>query len=564
MYYRDDPRYSNYLVEVGGKKNYGKLMTAAQYVIYKRGGFGHWAKFAELFGMPFRVGKYDPYNAASRKNLEDGLEKMGSAAWAAVANGSSIELLNGNDTGTGHNVFKGLIDACNEELSKLFLGNTLTTQQGDKGARSLGDVHKSVEEDINVSDMLEMEIVFNARLIEKLKATGMPVPEGRICFNETSTIPLEKRIDIDKKLAVDIGLPMTQKYLYNTYGVEVPEDGDIPVSIPVPPSPFPNNEADAEEQDANNGDDKPPANAKKKATKLSRSAKQKATQQGLTRVKLLLHSRLDSIYSHTLKHVKLSAGATPDDTIKTIWDRIAKELHTGKLQMGELDPELVKWTAGKLLDGVFKGYGSTLAEVPQDSKDYQQLKALEEDVHVFSGFKTYQQLREATDELKDSNGNIKSFAQFKDDIQKVNTRYNTAYLQAEYQQAVAASQANSQWVDFEAAKETLPTLTFKTAGDDHVRPEHALLDGVTKPVDDSFWDTYMPPLDWGCRCDVVQVDEEVTSTSKGDMPEVKDMFAINWGKEKIVFPDTHPYYDISKAERKDIDDQLNNIFPDVP
>ena len=37
----------------------------------------------------------------------------------------------------------GLIkEVCNEELSKIFLGNTLTTSQGENGARSLGDVHK--------------------------------------------------------------------------------------------------------------------------------------------------------------------------------------------------------------------------------------------------------------------------------------------------------------------------------------------------------------------------------------------------------------------------------------
>ena len=36
--YLDDPMYSKYMMFIGGKKTYGKLMNAAQYVILKRGG----------------------------------------------------------------------------------------------------------------------------------------------------------------------------------------------------------------------------------------------------------------------------------------------------------------------------------------------------------------------------------------------------------------------------------------------------------------------------------------------------------------------------------------------
>jgi hypothetical protein len=36
--------------------------------------------------------------------------------------------------------------------------------------------------------------------------------------------------------------------------------------------------------------------------------------------------------------------------------------------------------------------------------------------------------------------------------------------------------------------------------DDKVRDEHSILDGLIYPVDDPFWDTYMPPNGWNCRC----------------------------------------------------------------
>ena len=564
IYYRDNPEFSPYLIEIGRPDDYGKLMSASLYVIYKRNGLGDWAQFAELFGMPFRVGEYDPWSPDTRSKLQQGLADMGSAAYAVVPKGSNIQFHDANGTGKSE-VFKDLIELCNDEISKLFLGNTLTTQQGSKGARSLGQVHKQVEEDINVSDMLKMQYLLNGRFKEKIVALGLPAQDGTFYFPETSSIPLDKRIDIDKMLAVDMGLPMSQKYLYDTYGIDAPEDDE---AIVVPPAPI-NNQPENED---NNNDDEPQnegeksgvkasANAKKSASQLSRNAKNMASRKHV----LTLHSRLDSLYSHALRHIKLASGtssATPDPSLTSIWDRITKDIHSGKLKVGEIDPELVKWTAGKLLEGVFKGYGSTIEDVPEESKDFEQLKALEEDVQVFSGFKTYETLREATDQLKDGQGNIKSFAQFKDDILKINSRYNNAYLQAEYQQAIAASQSNSEWVDIQAGKDTQPMLTYKTAGDDHVRPEHAILDDASYPVDDPFWDVYYPPIDWGCRCDVVQSDGDAAPLDKGDLPEVKDMFAINWGKEQVVFPDTHPYYDVSKAEEKDINDQLDNIFPE--
>ena len=65
FFFREFP-YTNYLLEVGESDALGLLMKAAQYVIYKRGGFGDWAQYCELFGMPFRVAKYDGYDEKTR------------------------------------------------------------------------------------------------------------------------------------------------------------------------------------------------------------------------------------------------------------------------------------------------------------------------------------------------------------------------------------------------------------------------------------------------------------------------------------------------------------------
>jgi SPP1 gp7 family putative phage head morphogenesis protein len=533
IYYRTDPAYSDFLIEVGGKKDYGKLMSAAQYVIYKRGGFGDWAQFAEIFGSPFFFGKYNPFDPESRKKLEEGLNNMAGKPWAVIPDGSSIDKIDTNQAGKSE-VFKDLISVCNEEISKLVLGNTLTTNQGDKGARSLGDVHKEVEEDMAVSDMIRIEYMLNGDFKNKLTANGnTDVAKGRFFFPETSTIPLQERIIIDTQLARLI--PLSESELRKTYGAEKPKPGEIPVRISSP-APLPGS-------DPNNPEDKSqePGAAEKK--KLSRNDTG-------------LHLKLSALYSHSLKHPMLKLAAEPKKKIESIWDRIAKDIHDGKLKAGDVDPDLVKWTSEQLVRGVMSGYnGDSKTPTTYSVSDEQMLDALNENVHVFSGFKSYHELREAADLLKDENGNLKSFAKFREDVLAVNEKYNVTYLEAEYQQAIAASQAASQWIDIEDGKESQPMLTFRTAGDDAVRPEHAALEGATYPVDDPFWDIYYPPLDWGCRCDVIQGDSEAVPAA--ELPEVKEMFAVNWGKEEVVFPEGHPYYDVSAEEKKNINDQLD-------
>lgn len=49
---------------------------------------------------------------------------------------------------------------------------------------------------------------------------------------------------------------------------------------------------------------------------------------------------------------------------------------------------------------------------------------------------------------------------------------------------------------------------YITTEDSRVRPQHAILDGVTLPKDDPFWDRFYPPNGWNCRCQVIPLFEE--------------------------------------------------------
>jgi SPP1 gp7 family putative phage head morphogenesis protein len=48
---------------------------------------------------------------------------------------------------------------------------------------------------------------------------------------------------------------------------------------------------------------------------------------------------------------------------------------------------------------------------------------------------------------------------------------------------------------------------YQTVGDDKVRPEHELIDGVTLPKGSAFWSVNYPPNGYNCRCQAIALFE---------------------------------------------------------
>lgn len=175
---------------------------------------------------------------------------------------------------------------------------------------------------------------------------------------------------------------------------------------------------------------------------------------------------------------------------------------------------------------------------------------LRESDYIFSGIKTFHELNEAFPSLLDENGERKPFERFLNDVQKIDSTYNRAYLNAEYNHAQAAAEMAAKWESFEEDGDDY-YLQYRTAGDDKVRPEHAALHGVTLPMSDPFWDEYYPPNGWNCRCTVVQVlkdkypaTDRVEALRRGQEAlanDTKGIFHFNPGKQEKTFPDYNPY-----------------------
>jgi len=203
-------------------------------------------------------------------------------------------------------------------------------------------------------------------------------------------------------------------------------------------------------------------------------------------------------------------------------------------------------------------------------------RRLDDDVYLFSGFKTYHELKEASSLLRDNDGQLKPFNRFYNDISAIKQDYNKNWLQAEYIFATQSSVMAAKWKDQEAGSDRY-NLQYRTAGDSRVRPEHRVLDKTTLPASNPFWNEYYPPNGWRCRCTVVQVRKgkypetdsntamqqgrEATYEAGKNGTNKAAIFRFNPGKQQVIFPPHHPYYQVSDPLRIRIKQalQTNNV-----
>lgn len=194
-------------------------------------------------------------------------------------------------------------------------------------------------------------------------------------------------------------------------------------------------------------------------------------------------------------------------------------------------------------------------------------RALDENIFLFSGFKTYHEMNDASRLLKDDDGGFKPFHRFLQDVQAIDASYNQNWLYAEYNFATASTQMAAKWADIERDGDEYD-LQYRTASDGLVREEHAALEGITLPPSDKFWDQYFPPNGWNCRCTAVQVLKDKYPLSDSDQAcaagerattqigkngaNKAEIFRFNPGKAGKVLPPKHPYYKAPAEVKKKV------------
>lgn len=217
--------YPNMLF-VGQPRDLGLLLKAAPWVIYKRNDIADWAQFAEVFGMPIEDYTYDTGDDQARDRVIKDAQQAGALKKYIHARDVELQLIEaGNKTGSS-DLYESLCERCNKELSKLFLGNTLTTEAQATGSEALGNVHKKEEDTILKADQKFVLNVLNYDMTDIFVAMGIDTRGGEFTFPEPKYIDLTAKANILVQLSSNYRLPISDDYLYETFGIEKPQNYD--------------------------------------------------------------------------------------------------------------------------------------------------------------------------------------------------------------------------------------------------------------------------------------------------------------------------------------------------
>lgn len=273
-----------------------------------------------------------------------------------------------------------------------------------------------------------------------------------------------------------------------------------------------------------------------------------------------MHESLELMYSNTCGHnhekIDLAANGSVAELIKQVqaaFDEAAEYVHSRKRYTANM---LKKPAIKELIVATNKVLQKAILPVIKAEMPAAMREALQKNVFYFSGMKTHAQMEEISAKLLDENGKIKPLQNFTEEVKAVKETYNDNYLRSERNFAVKSSQAAAKWQKFEQGKERYD-LRYMTDNGPNVRESHRALEYTTLPVDDPFWDKYMPPIDWNCHCMVVQVrkgeydvsdsneaierGEIATTRLNKDGENKAAIFRFNPGKEMKVMPPNHPY-----------------------
>lgn len=191
-------------------------------VWFKKHGIKFWMVFLEKFGMPTIVGKYPPGALpAQQKDLMNAIEAIQTDTGIAMPDSMAIEFMEASRAGT---VTHGeLCEYMDRQISKAVLGQTASAD-GTPGRLGNEGMQNDVRQELVEADADLLDACLNDTLIRWIVDYNLPgvTAYPRIKTFANAKPDLTARVEVDKTLVVDIGLPVAKSYFYETYGIPEP------------------------------------------------------------------------------------------------------------------------------------------------------------------------------------------------------------------------------------------------------------------------------------------------------------------------------------------------------
>lgn len=450
---------------------------------FKTAGWRFWVTFTERYGMPWPVLEMEPGTSdAVLLERTQTLRRM--VADAVMAHAGGKLTLHDPSRSTSVDGYERLIAACNADISKAIVGQTLTAEVGASGSYAAAKVHDDVR-----SDLVEADLALVGETIERLCAwiteinvAGARPPRVEWLEADQSPEWWVRHLDAAKKLGLRIGRDWAHQRL----------------QIPVP------------------ADDEPVLGGTETALAAGGAADDVATEDPAP--------VREDIIAGVMRRWRELAAAMPEQILAAVEP---DDVEGSLARLVPADGQDTEWETA-LADGLFRGLGegmaSVFAEVSADAdagatfaaplsfdaaerafgarvpltrSEWDRL-AVEARQRAFTvaTMATAEAVAGAQRSIETAMREGKPAAAAK------SLGLNPALAETVVRNAVLGAYAAGHWQAIQRTKELRPFLQYDTAGDERVRPAHAALDGRVFAVDDPELGRVYPPNGHRCRCTV--------------------------------------------------------------
>lgn len=220
--------YHRYKARSGYASRAGVLRVVGWMYLLKNFALKDWAAFNEVFGMPLRLGKYDPAaSQADREALVRAVRNLGSDAAGVISKATEIEFVEAGSQGGKANPYQSMAEFCNREMSKAVLGQTLTTDTtGATGTYAAATIQAQVRRDLVEADAQALAATLREQLLRPLVGFNFgwdrPVPWFRFRYEEEED--LKTLSEVYRNLAA-LGVPLSAEHLAERFGIPLPAAG---------------------------------------------------------------------------------------------------------------------------------------------------------------------------------------------------------------------------------------------------------------------------------------------------------------------------------------------------
>ena len=223
-----------YKARSGHTSRAGILRVVAWMYLFKNYDLKDWISFAEVYGLPLRLGKYQPGASEAEKNaLMQALIQIGADAAGIIPDGTTIEFIT-TEKASSSDLYERLARYCDEQMSKAILGQTLTSDSGG-GSYAQSKTHNDVRHDLTVADCKALASTLRRDLIRPLCIFNFGEDKRipRIRFDCEESEDLTQTAEVLGILIEKTGLRVPTSFIYKKFSIPEPE-ADEEIATPRP------------------------------------------------------------------------------------------------------------------------------------------------------------------------------------------------------------------------------------------------------------------------------------------------------------------------------------------